>query len=573
MSKRTTLRKLDALPKYAIIRGGADDSTDDLAPPLVETALEPPTHLVLTPVSIRSASTPMAGINATWDPPHGVIVDRYTVQTSTTLLFTAGTFRSEDTVRDGGLIENLIPGQQYWVRVSAWEHGLQTRWSDIVTTTTLFDTVAPNEPTSPAASYINSGDLQITWIPPSVLDSPNFRDVEIRIWDSAAKGILWYTAWSNTGVFVFTRILNSLVTSGVYDTSLYVELRSRSWSNQHSLPVVVGTFTKAVPTNPGTFTIVWNAVTGTLLFDWSEVSDAFTYILTLDTTHVYRFSVPITSFAYDVTRNANDHSGTPDNAITYTLKVFDGLNQASSGLTGTSTLAPPSTPTSLTSSWVGDAAVGIAGPDCNVSWAVMTAIAGYVLTIDTVVHDTGLLNRYPYIFDKNRAEHSNVPDPSLSLSLVARNGLGQVSPTPALLTAVNGPPPTPAVTLIRGAVAGVIAIVSGVQAADFLAYEYVFKRDGTTVRTIESSSPVERYEGTGTGDGGFHAWTCAVRQRDMFGAYSAAITSSTISFEALTLDVLRQGIEYADSQGNSAAVLKAALADSSVVSPYITYGP
>lgn len=572
-SKRATLRQIDVIPENAVDRGGADDSSDDFAPPPINTALEPPLNLVLTPVTVRSASTPMAGINAVWDPPHGVVVNRYTLQTSTTVGFTAGTFRSEDTVRDGALIDNLIPGRQYWVRVSAWEHGVQTLWSDIVSTTTLVDTVAPADPTSPAQAFINTGDLRITWVEPSIAVAPNLRDVEVKIWDGPAKGILWHTGYSSTGLYIFTRLMNFQATSGAYDPSLYVEIRSRSWSEQYGAPVVVGSITKAVPANPSTLTVAWNAVIGMLLFDWSAISDAFSYVLTLDVTHPYNIVAPTSIFGYDVTRNAADHAGTPDPTISYVLKVVDGLNQFSTGLSGSSTLNRPATPLSLTSSWAGDSGVGLAGPDCNVSWAVLAAIAGYILSVDTVVHDTGLLNRYAYTFDKNRAEHAGVPDPSLSLSLIARDGLGQTSLTPATLTAVNGPPPTPTVTLTRGAVAGIIATVGGVQAADFLAYEYVFKRDGTTVTTIESPSPVERYAGNGSGDGGFHSWTCVVRQRDMFGLYSATVTSSAIAFESITLEFLRSGLEYEDSEGTDPAVLKAALADGTPLTGGITYGP
>jgi hypothetical protein len=148
--------------------------------------------------------------------------------------------------------------------------------------------------------------------------------------------------------------------------------------------------------------------------------------------------------------------------------------------------------------------------------------------------------------------------------------LGQNS-TAASGTATNAAPPTPTVTLTAGAVAGITATAGGTKAADFAAYEYLVKRNSTTVITVESPAQSFTYDMSAAADAGFHSWTVLVRQKDAFGQYSGTVTSSAVAFEALTISYLREGVAYVDSIATATATLKTAMTDGVVASGGVSY--
>jgi hypothetical protein len=234
--------------------------------------------------------------------------------------------------------------------------------------------------------------------------------------------------------------------------------------------------------------------------------------------------------------------------------------------TGLITKAAPGAPT-VTHTWTGD--TGLAGADLTFWWTIVTDAAKYRTIINggTARDISGASRVYP--LSENIAQNGSA-DPTISYSVVAIDGLGQSS-TAATGTATNAAPPTPTVTLTQGAVAGVRANVAGVVAADFFVYEYVFKRDGTTVLTQETASSSLAYEGSSAADGGFHSWTVVVRQRDLFLQYSGTVTSSAVAFEGLTLGSLRSGIVYSDSLGTAEATLKTAMSDGIVNAGGVSY--
>lgn len=541
-------RSIDVVPIVVPTVAAPTGSVTDPAPPLLPSQPDAPTGLAITPALARSASTPMAVIYATWDKPTHVIADRYTLQWSTDSSFPEAATGSLETVHEFATIDNLHVSTTYYVRVACSQHGVLSLWSTTVSATTPNDTIAPAVPTSVAAVFLKNGDLKITWIPPDLATSPNFRDVEIKIWDSAAKTTLYWTdhsakgAYPSTaGEYIFTFVHNYQLTSGVPDKSLYVELRSRSWWEAYSIAVVVGTITKAAPGNPTGVTATWDAASGSFLLDWVDVFDALSYEITLDTKVYTAFS---SSYTYPVGRNTQDHSGTPDPAITYTIKSVDAFGQKSTGVSATSTLARPATPSGLTSSWASDA--GAAGPNCNITWNAQSGVAGYILTIDGIDHDVGLATRFNYAIDKNRAEHSGTPDPVLTLSLVARDGLGQTSTTPATATATNAAPPTAAVTLVAGFSVLAIAItpptVSSLSVADLQDYSIRVIKDGSTLATYTSAAPDVVYKATVRG-----VYQVGVKVRDQFGQLSAETLSSSVTIDAITIDELRSAAIYTDS--------------------------
>lgn len=221
---------------------------------------------------------------------------------------------------------------------------------------------------------------------------------------------------------------------------------------------------------------------------------------------------------------------------------------------------------------------GPAGPTISVDFTGMDAVYTITPPADTAaisfVADTGvtarrigIVGRYVYPYDTNRLDHSGTPDPVLSYAFTVIDALNQVSAASSG-TATNAAPSAPTVTLIGGQ-NQLVCTVTSAPAADFAAYEYVWKKDTVTVLTVESASSEQQYAAQ-AGDEGSHSWTCTVRQKDAFGQYSSGTTSSTVVLDALTIAYLRSGLIFTDSVGNSVATL-AVLKDGVTASGGISY--
>ncbi len=456
------------------------NSSDNVAHPANAT-IGAPYDLLLTTATGYSSAAPTAVIDATWKRPLYSNPANYTIQVSTSSTFTAsGTITAPTTPGvESAHIEGLLPGTLYYVRVRANAPG--AAWSSMspLTTgvnriTTATDTTAAGVPTSPAAAWSGIGDLIITWVNPT---NANFKTVHIRV--RAASGGTIYREWESASQReIYTYSMNLTDTSGVGDSSLYVELWSVTFSNVASATVNTGLVTKGVP----------------------------------------------------------------------------------------------GTPAGLTQSWTGDpVGAGVAGPDLTISWTDQNDRYYYNLTLDGVARRVWG-NSYTFTLDANRAQHSGTPDASFAYSLTASDGFNLTS-TAVSGTATNAAPAAPVATLTAGAVAGLFATVTSTPPADFWRYEFVFKRDGTTVATVFSTGATYRYEMGAAGDDGYHSWTVVVRQEDVFAQFSATHTPSAVAFEALTLSWLRSGAIYSDSAGNTDAALQAALADDVKSSGGISYAP
>lgn len=215
--------------------------------------------------------------------------------------------------------------------------------------------------------------------------------------------------------------------------------------------------------------------------------------------------------------------------------------------TGLITKSAPATPGTIVQSWSGD--TGAAGADWTISWAAQADAAYYLLNINALGARRITSTTYTYSIDRNIADNAGA-DPSLSYSLIAVDGLNQSS-TAATGTATNAAPAAPTVALAGGAMSLLVATVTTAAAADFAAWEFVWKRDGSTVRTLESKASEQQYELGAAGDSGAHSWTVVVRQKDVFGQYSSTTTSSAVVLDTLTIDYLRGGLSYSDSDGNT----------------------
>lgn len=481
--KSRKLSFLDLPPPVTGAISVSSNSTDDVVPPGNPT-VGAPSNLALTTAIGYSTASPTAVIDATWTRPANSTPDNYQIQISTAVTFTANGTISATTQRGGvasAHIEGLLPGTLYYVRVRANVPGLATEWTsmsplidNVNRITTATDTSAAGVPTGITATWIGVGDLLVTWTNPT---EANFKNVQVVI-RASAGGAIYRTVDSAVGRLLYPLAWNKEDTSGVGDPSLYVELRSRTFSN------VLGTIVN----------------------------------------------------------------------------------------TGLVTKAAPATPTGVAHSWSGDTANnGIAGADWTISWTRAEDAAYNRINIDSIAHYIGnSRSDYTYPFALNGTEHAGTPDATLSYFLYAFDGFNQPS-TASSGTAINRNPPAPTVALTQGAVSGLYATIAGTKAADFLAYEVVWKRDGTTVATVEGADSFVRYEMQDADDGGFHSWTAVVRQKDMFAQYSTATTSSAVAFEALTLSYLRDGIVYSDSLSTSPVTLKAAFADGVTTSGGVSY--
>lgn len=433
-----------------------------------------PTNLQLTTAISASTAAPTAKIDATWVAPFATIPSSYTVQWSTSSTFPDGNRGQMSSLTTAATIDGLRVGVLYYVRVAAFVAGVQSNWSATQSITTATDLVAAGVPTSIAAVFFGTGDLLVTWVPPT---DANLKDVQVIIRGSSG-GTIYRTDYSASGSYRYTVQQNFFdVPGGAGDPSLYVELRSRTVSGVLGTVVNTGLVTKAVPAVPASVTHSWSG---------------------------------------------------------------DTLNN------------------------------GVADATWTLNWARAEDAARYRISIDTVLRQI-TADQYTYAFALNVSEHAGTPDPALAYSLVAVDGFGQVS-TAASGTATNHNPPAPTVALLQGAVSSIHAVVTGTIAKDFKAYRYVWKRDGTTVRTQDSAASTMTYELSGANDGGFHSWTVEVRQIDLFDQLSTNVVSSAVAFEALTLSTLRAGIRYTDSLGTAPATLKAAFADGNTTSGGVSYG-
>lgn len=464
-------RRIDNPPPVNFgVGGGGDDGppTDDILPPAPE-HLGAPTNLQLATGVGYSSAAPTAYIAATWDAPEdsgGRQPAHYQVQVSTGATFTAAGTITATATTASARIESLLPGTLYYVRVRAFSGGFYGDWTAAESITTATDTTAAGVPTSPTLTWVGYGDALITCVNPT---EANFKIVQGRV-RASAGGTIYRTFEMRTGRFLYTLAMNKADTGGAGDTSLYVEMWSRTFSNVDSAVVNTGLVTKSAP----------------------------------------------------------------------------------------------ATPTGVAHTWSGDA--GTAGADWEISWTDAADAATHRVTIDSIARGIGGgATSYTYAFAVNKSEHSGTPDPVLSYSVQAVDGFGQTS-TAVSGTATNAAPAAPTATLTRGAISGVKAEITSTPPADLWRYEYVFKRDGSTVATVYSPGAEYTYEMQGAGDGGYHSWSVVVRQQDLFAQFSATHTPAAVAFEGLTLDYLREDIVYSDSPGNSASTLKAALADGVTVS-------
>jgi hypothetical protein len=348
-NKRQSARTIDLQPavKFGVVQ---EETTTSLAPP-AQVEIAAPTGLTLTTSSGSSTAAPTAVISATWTAPPGYTPDYYAVEVDESNAFPAATTRKYTTAgsQPSIAIPNLKPATTYYVHVAAKRAGRQSPWTSMSPLVNFqnyilsdSDTTPSAQPTGLTGTWIGTGDLLLTWVNPP---SANYKELEITIKASSGGTTYRVVNWRSSP-FLYTAAMNLADTSGAGDPSLYVEVRSRTFSNvvnNASVPTV--TTTKSAPSAP-TVTHSWSGDTGIagadLTLNWTAMSDAAYYSLALNGGTARRIGG--TTYTYPLDRNIADNT-TADPTIGYSLIAVDGLGQSSTAATGTATNAAPPAPT------------------------------------------------------------------------------------------------------------------------------------------------------------------------------------------------------------------------------------
>ena len=255
MAKKQTPQRVMDIERGTVGISGEVYAAVAASGPAVGTS-PPPTDLsVIGNVLTLSAQTPMARIRLQWRKPLlAQEVRLYQVQVATNAGFTTGViyFNASDTSISIDVVTSTA-GIAYWFRVRVLSGGVVSDWSASVTATSTADTTPAGQPTSLAWEW-SGADLVLTWVNPT---NANLKDIEVRIWESASKVTLYHTGYSATGRYAWTLPQQRIDTSGVLDPAVYVELRSRTWSNVLGTTTIPGTNpTNAVPSAPSSVSVI-----------------------------------------------------------------------------------------------------------------------------------------------------------------------------------------------------------------------------------------------------------------------------------------------------------------------------
>lgn len=409
---------------------------------------------------------------------------------------------------------------------------------------------APGAPTLTTALTFSavtpSARVDAAWADASAYDGEIYG-VAISTDSSFVTGTEIYTTAPNqTTVSIDNRAVGTLYYVRVRTV---IGLSGSDWGPSASIttpldtvpPAAIATAT-ATFTGTGDFVITWTNPTSANFRDveikiYNDSGKSILYATIYDATQRYVWTAAANLAA---TANVGDPSPWAD----LRSRSWGGVFQAGFFSVG-ATKAAPAAPTIAVDFTGADAVYTITPPSD-------AAYLSFVADTSITARRLGINGRYTYTFDTNRVDHVGTADPVLSYSFTAVDGLNQVG-TATTGTATNAAPSAPTVTLIGGQNQLVCQVTSAL-AADFLVYEYVWKKDGATQLTQESASAEQQYAAQ-TGDEGLHSWTCTVRQKDMFGQYSSATASSAVVLDALTIAYLRAGLIFSDSVGTSQAIL------------------
>lgn len=414
-------------------------------------------------------------------------------------------------------------------------------------------TVAPSLPLpQPPGAPTLSTSLTYSAVTPGARIDATWQNFETYDLETYAVQISTDSAFAtDTQIYTTAPNQNSASIDGLrVNTTYYVRVRTivgstpSDWSASSNITTPVDTTPPAAPTaqaaafqGTGDLAITWTNPTSLNFRDVEIKIYSDSGLTTLYDT-IYDASG---RFIWTAAQNLARTSGVGDPSLYVVLRSRSWGGVFSSTVnTGTVTKSAPTAPT---------VSVDFSGPDAvyTITPPSDAAYISFVANTGITTRRIGIVNRLVYTLDMNRLDNTT-PDPTLAYSFTAVDGLNQAS-TATSGTATNAAPSAPTVSLIGGQNQLVCQITSA-PAADFAAYEYVWKKDGGAVLTLESASAEQQYAAQ-AGDEGSHSWTCTVRQKDVFAQYSTATASSAVILDALTIAYLRSAAFYSDDQGNT----------------------
>ncbi len=424
-------------------------------------------------------------------------------------------------------------------------------------TDVVLSTVLSRSSASPTAI------VNVTWTPPLGFDS-----------STLSTTLSYLVQWSTDVTFVApagaqAALQASAAIDGLTTGTLYYFRVAAVYSTVQSAFSAAASITTAidtVPPSPVTSAAASFVGTGDLVVTWvnptsTNYKDVEVRIYASNGGTLLATLTSMTSTLFwSAAQNVVATGGVGDPTLYLDIRARSWGNIYSTSVNLSPTKAAPTAPT-ITVDFTGADAVYTVTPPTD------AAYLSFIADTSVTARRLAVIGRYVYPFDQNRLDHSGTPDPSLAYSFTAVDGLNQAS-SATTGTATNAAPSAPTVTINLGQ-NQIICQVTSAPAADFLAYEYVWKKDGGTVVTKETAGAVDQYAAQ-AGDEGAHSWTCTVRQKDVFAQYSTATVSSAVVMDALTIAYLRAGLVYYDSLGSSQATL-AVLKDDNKVSSGVSY--
>lgn len=228
-------------------------------------------------------------------------------------------------------------------------------------------------------------------------------------------------------------------------------------------------------------------------------------------------------------------------------------NILSDGVFTTATSPNPNTPSSITFNWTSDD--GDASADLVMAWANQIDAAAYDLTLNAF--NTRITNpRYTYRYDQNVADHiPTLPsgDASLLWTLKARNKLNQNSTTVSGI--ITNTAPSSLFFDIQANpgfsnIAAYTTMLDGVIIQDFDHWVFTLYKDDVAIETVETNSNVIMFRALESG-----AYEVSAIAVDKFNQASSEVFSDSVDLEGLTLEELRAGTLYTDSESTDTALL------------------
>jgi hypothetical protein len=301
---------------------------------------------------------------------------------------------------------------------------------------------APNPVTSVVADF-TTGNLDIKWVNPS---NTSYRDVEIKLYESASKVTNYKTYYINGNKITFSVEENAVATAGVYDTAIYYEIIVRSWLGVTST-TASGTATHTAPSV--VTSVVTDFTTGDLDIKWTNPTDPFKdieiklYESSSKVTNYKTYYIQGNKITFTVEENYTATAGTPDTAIYYEIKSRSWLGLLSTAVSGTATHTAPGPVTSVST----DFTTG----DLDIKWTNPSTVFKdieiklYESSSKVTNYKTYYLqgNNVTFTVEENFVATGNNPDPSIYYEIKARSWLGLLS-TAVTATVTKAVPSAPA---------------------------------------------------------------------------------------------------------------------------------